>query len=278
MSSNGVGNWIARQFRLVDNSDESWRRYGRDDPYFGVLSDDRFRAANLTEQSLNDFFASGEQHVIDVLDTVQLHVSPNLAMQDALDFGCGVGRLVLPLAARFHSVTGVDISDAYIAEAVRNAGRKGLTNIQFAEHLDDLVGTVKRFDLVHSYIVFNHIPWQRGKDIIVGLFGLLRQNGVLAVQILHRRRAGPGRRAISWARRNFLPLHWGINISRRRPVFEPLMQGNEYPLDELLPLLHVLGARHFHIRVEPAQGGDSFAFIFCQKTAGANSGGNPENI
>ena len=50
-------------------------------------------------------------------------------MGDALDFGCGVGRLVLPLARRYRTVVGIDISDAYIAEAVRNRDKHGLTNI-----------------------------------------------------------------------------------------------------------------------------------------------------
>jgi len=43
------------------------------------------------------------------------------------------------------------------------------------------------------------------------------------------------------------------------------MQGNEYPLDELLPLLSRLGATDFHIRIESVSGGDSFAFIFGTK-------------
>ena len=45
-----------RKFRLVDNSDESWREFGRSDPYFGVLSVDRFRAKNLDDAAMAEFF------------------------------------------------------------------------------------------------------------------------------------------------------------------------------------------------------------------------------
>jgi len=147
-------------------------------------------------------------------------VTPRLG--DALDFGCGVGRLVLPLAGHFGTVVGVDISDAYLAEAARNRDRKGVTNVEFTDSLDDLAAQRRRFDLVHSYIVFNHIPWARGKALIATLFGLLRPGGVLALHVLHKRHAGRLRRGVSWLRRNFLPLHWLINLGRGRPLKEPL--------------------------------------------------------
>lgn len=254
-----------RKFRLVDDPDESWREFGRSDPYFGVLSTDRYRVANLDEAALKEFFASGDAHIARVFDIIDRHLDVQTPAGDALDFGCGVGRLVLPLARRFRSVTGIDISDAYIAEAVRNRDRSGLGNIAFAENLS-AIPHGRQFDLVHSYIVFNHIPWARGKIIIGDLFALLRPGGVLAVHVLHRRQAGPLRRAVSWVRRNFAPLHWLINLGRGRRAFEPLMQGNAYPLDEVLPFLHGLGAQGFHIEIEPTQDGDLCAFIFCAKS------------
>ena len=262
-SERGAGN--RRKFRLVDDPDESWREFGRSDPYFGVLSADRYRAENINDAALADFFASGEQHVEQVLEIINKHLGATPAQEHALDFGCGVGRLALPLARHFSAVVGVDISDAYLAEAARNRDRKGLANIEFIDNLAGLVAQQRRFDLVHSYIVFNHIPWNHGKNLIAALFGLLRENGVLALHVLHKRHAGLVRRTVSLLRRNFLPLHWLINLGRGRPLREPLMQGNEYRLDVLLPLLTALGAQDFHIQIETVPGGDSFAFVFCRK-------------
>ena len=247
------------RLRLIDDPDESWREFGRSDPYFGVLSDERFRAANLDPAALAEFFATGEEHVGRVLAEIEKYLGP-CGRDAALDFGCGVGRLALPMARRFRAVAGVDISEAYLKEAAKNCDREGLGNIEFVQSLESVQD--RRFDLVHSYIVFNHIPWTRGKALIGELFGLLKPGGAMALHVLHHRHAGPFRRVASWARRNFLPFHWLINAARGRPVFEPLMQGNRYPLDALLPFLAGLGAEGLHVRFEPLQDGNVFAFIF----------------
>jgi 2-polyprenyl-3-methyl-5-hydroxy-6-metoxy-1,4-benzoquinol methylase len=251
--------------KLTDDTDKSWREFGRREPYFGVFSAERFRAKNLDDAALGEFFSSGESHVTEILASAR-RIAPSMTNSSALDFGCGVGRLVLPLSSAFQSVTGVDISEDYIAEAKRNCERRGITNTDFSETVEALAARGRRYDLVHSSIVFNHIPWPRGKEIIAAMFGLLNPDGVMAIQILHRHKGGLLRRMGRWARRNFLPLNWLFNMARRRPIFEPLMQGNAYPLDTLLPLLAQLGGDHIHVRPEPQPGGASFAFVFCRKS------------
>lgn len=44
-----------------------------------------------------------------------------------LDIGCGQGRDALPIAARGHAVTGVDISKAGVADMVANASKAGVS-------------------------------------------------------------------------------------------------------------------------------------------------------
>jgi SAM-dependent methyltransferase len=250
---------------LADNTDESWRRFGKEDPYFGVITAEKFRKKNLDAAALSDFFNSGEQHVAQVLEIARRHIAADLAMNQALDFGCGVGRLVIPFARRYGQATGIDISEDYIAEAKRNCLAHGVTNADFRESVVQLISEKRRFDLVHSCIVFNHIPWSRGREIIGGLFGLLNPGGVMAIQVLHRHKRGALRRIGRWARRTFTPFNWLVNLLQKRPMFEALMQGNAYPLDELLPYLTELGAESIHVRPDAIGGGESFAFIFCRK-------------
>jgi 2-polyprenyl-3-methyl-5-hydroxy-6-metoxy-1,4-benzoquinol methylase len=252
------------RLHVFDNSDESWRRYGRQDPYYGVLSAERFRTKNLTAESLQEFFDSGAQHIEETLHTATQYLNGGISMGSALDFGCGVGRLVLPLARRFTRVAGIDISSDYIAEARRNCEREGLTNVEFAHSVTALGEAGHRFDFVHSCIVFNHIPWTHGRVIIGQLFGLLNPGGVMAIGVLHRQDMSGVRRLARKARK-FLPLHWLINLVRGRPVFEPLMQSNEYPLDELLPLLHRLSARGFHIQPHANEKNEHWAVVFCRR-------------
>src|SRR6266496_84922 len=44
-----------------------------------------------------------------------------------LDAPCGEGRISLELAARGHDVTGVDLTERFLAEAGRKAGERGLS-------------------------------------------------------------------------------------------------------------------------------------------------------
>jgi 2-polyprenyl-3-methyl-5-hydroxy-6-metoxy-1,4-benzoquinol methylase len=262
---NKVSRYRKHKLRLIDDSDEAWREYGRSDPYFGVLTEDKFRKGNLTPKALAEFFDSGESHVASVLATLRDHLAPSLQMRDALDFGCGVGRLVVPLASRFESVTGIDISEAYRSEAADNCRRREISNARFLEKLEPLVKSDARFDFVHSCIVFNHIPWERGRTIITQMFDLLRPQGAMAIQVMICRQTTTFRRIGSWLRRNFLPLNWLINVLRGRPAFEPLMQGNEYRLGDLLPILTRSGAGAFHLRLDITPEGHVFALIFCTK-------------
>jgi len=255
---------LSRTSIFADNSDESWRKFGKNDPYFGVITAERFRKENLDEAALSDFFSSGENHIAETLQIVRRHVAADPALGSAVDFGCGVGRLVLPLARRYSRVTGIDISDDYIAEATRNCQKQGITNADFRTSVEQLAAEGRRFDLAHSCIVFNHIPWPRGREIVGGLYAILNPGGVMAFQVMHRHKSGALRHVARHARRSFLPFNWIANVLQKRPVFEPLMQGNAYPLDELLPFLNAMGAQAIHVRIDPTDG-QSWATIFCQK-------------
>lgn len=64
------------------------------------------------------------------------------------------------------------------------------------------------------------------------------------------------------------PFNLVANVLQKRPVFKPVMQGNAYSLDELLPYLAELGAEGVHVRPEATTAGQSCAFIFCGKPRG----------
>jgi len=46
---------------LINNTAASWKTFGRTDPYYGVLNDDRYRSGKLAAEARLEFFRSGNE-------------------------------------------------------------------------------------------------------------------------------------------------------------------------------------------------------------------------
>jgi hypothetical protein len=121
------------------------------------------------------------------------------------------------------------------------------------------------FDFIHSFIVFQHIPVQRGKRLFVSLMDHLACGGVCAVHFTygntgHGRSHGkaPAQRIRDWVRRLKRP------VRRMLPNRDPEVQMNSYDLDELVFLMHVAGVRTFHTECT-THVGHLGVFLFFQK-------------
>ena len=107
-----------------------------------------------------EFFATGRADVAGMLAGL---AGEGLAPPpgEALDFGCGLGRLSRALAAHFEMVTGVDVSDRMVAQA-RNAN-EGVHNLEFvtssSERLEQFADS--RFTFVLSLVVLQHVSSPR---------------------------------------------------------------------------------------------------------------------
>jgi 2-polyprenyl-3-methyl-5-hydroxy-6-metoxy-1,4-benzoquinol methylase len=148
-------------------STSQWKRFGIVDPYFAVLTAQKFHG-HLSGSARSEFFRTGEEHIARVFLKIG-----EFTPERVLDFGCGVGRLLRPLATRSKQVVGIDISPGMLAEARKNCA--DLTNVTISE----LVDAADRFDLIHSYIVFQHIRPARGIRIATKLLESLKQGGSL---------------------------------------------------------------------------------------------------
>jgi cyclopropane fatty-acyl-phospholipid synthase-like methyltransferase len=222
-------------------TDKDWEKWGATDPYFGVLSCEGYRRKRLDESSRQSFFRSGEEHADRVLQLIaeNFHAAPNPLT--TLDFGCGVGRLAIAFARRSAKCVGVDVSPSMLAEAAKNAQAAGVTNIEFIHSNGDLAALSARFGLVHSYIVLQHIPWVRGRNIANQLASKVAPGGFLAIQFLTASSAPKLVQAMIRARYAVPPVNWLRNIIRRRPVFEPAMQLHVYDQDAISGDLASLG-------------------------------------
>ncbi len=221
-------------WNVSDDSDASWESYGRRDAYYGVLSTDKFRGKNLSEAMIADFMQSGENHISEVLGFAEKCLGP-VARGRALDFGCGVGRLLLPLARRFGHATGLDISDSMLAETRRNAGKAGIENIGLAHRPEELPEN-DTYDFIHSVIVLQHIPTARGEALISALLARLAPGGVAMLHVNLGLKRSRARALGTWLRRHFTLLNLPANLINGRSWNEPMMQMNEYSLRRILEI------------------------------------------
>jgi len=248
------------------NTDLAWDEWGRRDPYYGVLTAPRFRLREMTDEAKREFFVSGELHVQYVLHVIRQCIDPNFAPGRVLDFGCGVGRTLVPFAAIAAQVTGLDVSPAMLQESQSNCDEVGRSNVQLLVSDDGLSNLTGDFDLIHSVIVFQHIPIERGRTILSRLLTFLRPGGVGALQL-------------TYASKRFADTHGVPPPSAPAPDLpgpfpdagpppavppDPEMQMNFYNLSEILFLVQSSGIQRIHAEFTD-HGGELGAFLFFQK-------------
>ena len=224
-----------------------WERFGQLDPYFGVISADQYRTGNLDPERLRAFFRTGDVHCRSLVDMLRAHVEPDLALGTVVDHGCGVGRLVVPFARMAERVHGIDVSPSMLREAQKNVTAAGLQNVQLhlPSDLDQLRG---RVDLVHSFIVFQHMPVAAGERALGELLGLLKPGGLAAIHVPVALSSIKAKLYFDVLPKvPFGPRLW--NVAKGRPWSYPIMEMNTYDLLRLVELAR--GRDAFCRHIEP---------------------------
>jgi SAM-dependent methyltransferase len=205
---------------------------------------------------------------------IQDQIDPDYEPTRALDFGCGVGRIVIPLARICEKVVGVDVSEDMLAEARRNCEERDLDNVALVQALDSLGVHEAGFDLVHTYIVLQHIPRRRGMTILSRLIDLVAAGGIGAIHVQYSRDAPQLRKAANWVRVHLPLAHVAANLAQGRPRRASLMQMNPYPIDEVFRLLQLKGCGSAVVRFTATDsGGYRGAMIVFRKTGEATGFG-----
>jgi ubiquinone/menaquinone biosynthesis C-methylase UbiE len=170
--------------RVAESSADSptrqdWEDLGRIDAEWAILSDPDKRLGGWDSDA---FFATGEGEVRTVMDRAEER-GLLTRREQALDVGCGIGRLSAALLDYFEEVVGVDISDAMLTRAREvHADRAGLSFEQASA--DDLrILEPASFDFALTRLVLQHLP---SEEAILRAFGemlrVLRPGGLLVAQ------------------------------------------------------------------------------------------------
>jgi SAM-dependent methyltransferase len=160
-----------RKFRsLVKN----WEVLGDTDPLFGVLSDPTRHGGKWDPES---FFASGQAHVEKLL-RILADTRASFQPGTCLDFGCGPGRLTIPLSESFRHTVGVDVARPMIRAARRFAPTAARCEFVVNRTPDLRQFRDASFDVVHSCLVLQHIPPDIAVRYIAEFFRVSRPGGL----------------------------------------------------------------------------------------------------
>jgi 2-polyprenyl-3-methyl-5-hydroxy-6-metoxy-1,4-benzoquinol methylase len=249
---------------VPDDSDKNWEQFGRQNPYYGVITHDQYRLENLTAECRQEFFASGVAHLEAVLFTVRQRLDVAFAPRRALYFGCGVGRLLIPLARVAEEVTGVDVSDAMLEEARKNCAAQSVQNVHLFKSDDALSRVDGTYDFIHSFIVFQHIPVRRGERIFAQLLTRLAPGGVGVIHFTYGQEFEYRKWSV-WMDQHVPGGGKLLNLSKGRKWSAPRMQMFSYDLNVLFTLLQKAGIPNFFTTFEN-HGGNLGVMLYFQRT------------
>jgi SAM-dependent methyltransferase len=221
---------------------DSWDAFAAREPYFAVLTQPRYLRANFDAAARDEFFNGGEGQVAELFSAIRMHVHPEFAPQSVLEYGCGVGRLLIPFARRGAETVGVDRSESMLAIARRHLDEAGHQNVNLLT-VNQLTNDRRTFDMVNLFLVLQRMQKREGLDLVRDLAKRVRPGGVFVVQFPYRAYVSP---AVSLARklRAHVPaVNALINAARRKPADEPFIASQLYDRSEIYD---ILAAEGFH--------------------------------
>jgi hypothetical protein len=167
--------------RMLARVRAEWAALGDHDPHYSVLSEQRFRAAELNDATRALFYQSG-RYEIEVLERFEARAGISAGHGVCLEFGCGVGRTTRFLAERFARVVAVDISPGNLAACRAYMDSTGLANVETVQiaSLDD-VAALPEFDCLFSRIVLQHNPPPIQQLILAQLLPKARQSAFFQI-------------------------------------------------------------------------------------------------
>lgn len=242
---------------VFENDARSWEQLAQTDPLWAVLSSEEFRDEALTPEAESRFWQSGEEHVAHVLSIIRNEIDPTFEPGISLDFGCGVGRNLVPLAARSEHAIGLDASPTMVKRSAARLDECGVGNghaLVVDRSIDsDAVAQWGPIDFVHSVLVFQHIVATAGFVLFDQLLDVLVPGGHGFVQFHCH---DPGGGFVRVVRDLRLRHHWfnALALRSRLALFtESVVMLYEYDVLDLLG--HLAGHRIDDVVLERTDAG-----------------------
>lgn len=214
-------------------TDRDWEWYGSRNPYYGVIAFDKFRGEDIPLKEKTEFFEQGKKYCAELIRTVEFFLKGNFSPSNGLDFGCGVGRTTLGLSDYCANITGVDISESMLKTAAKNFSELSELPVRFIL-TDSFLEDEARYDFVHSFIVFQHIPVRDGYTLFNHILTKLEHGGVGALHFTFRNYSASRKSRFLMFLYHYIPF---VYASRKLFGKPPVMQMNAYEIPKLLSVL-----------------------------------------
>jgi 2-polyprenyl-3-methyl-5-hydroxy-6-metoxy-1,4-benzoquinol methylase len=160
---------------------KQWVEWGNSDPFWSVLSDEKFKQDKF-KQFESEFWISGQRDVDNISNIVDKY---QISVESVLDFGCGVGRLTIPLSQKYQSVFGMDISPGNLTIMKHKAELVGKSEVISAIQMSKFQSfdQIPPCDLVLSLITLQHNTPPIQSALLRELLGKVKEGGMIYVQI-----------------------------------------------------------------------------------------------
>jgi len=246
------------------DTDRDWAKVAEENPYWAVVSVERFLGKEISETEREVFFRSGEQTVGHIFAVIGTHFIPNFAPARSLEFGCGVGRLLVPIARRSGEAFGVDVAPNMFELSRRYLRAANIENARLILADDPVMQGEAVFDFINTLYVLQHIPTERGYRILLDLLRLLKPGGIAALHFAYARGEKQSRRAAAtYVRRD------GATVVREDPFEPDVPEGTilmfDYDLNHIMVLLAEAGIAPVIVYPDGEHHGHMYVSLYMRK-------------
>jgi len=166
----------------MENIEKYWEKTANANPFWGVFTNEIFLKKNLNSQSLIEFYKSGKEETIFIINYLKNKLNINikdLKNDNFLEIGTGTGRIARHSIKYCNNLYCIDVSDKYLqlCSAVLPSNH---TLINYKHFYDYNFEKVK---LIYSWITLQHNPPNEIKKIVKRCCEILVKGGIAILHI-----------------------------------------------------------------------------------------------
>jgi SAM-dependent methyltransferase len=167
---------------LFQRTAEQWKVFGASEPYWSVLSAEKYKKKDI---NLESFYSTGAGDFDRLRKCFERCHSSISEIGSALELGCGVGRMTQFLSEAFKRVVAVDISQPHLELARSRIRERGRTNVVFITLIGvEQARAFPTVDLFYSNIVLQHNPPPVIREILEASLNAVAPGGYAYFQLI----------------------------------------------------------------------------------------------